>query len=108
MVGISSLFKFIKVLGQISESINKASDGFQWLINFFIIKSLSIGKNWWEIFFNFVLEIIFEELKVFEVINIWEIFFDFSNFSNKGTILWNSPTLAPWNHINFPLFFFFE
>ena len=81
------------MFGQISESTNKAIEGFQWLINFFIIKSLSIGKNWCEIFLSFILEIIFEELRVFEVINIWEIFFDFANFSNKGTILWNSPTL---------------
>ena len=65
------------MVGQISESTKKATDGFQWLINFLITKSLSIGKNWCEIFLSFIFEIIFDELKVFEVINICEIFLDF-------------------------------
>ena len=50
IVGIFSLFRLIKVFGQISESTNKATEGLQWLINFLIIKLLSIGKNWCEIF----------------------------------------------------------
>ena len=71
------------------------------------MKLLSIGKNWWVIFLSLIFEIIFAELKVLEVINIWSIFFDLSYFSNRGIMLWISPTLAPWNHTNFPLDLFF-
>ena len=49
---------------------------------------------------------IFVELKVFDVIKICLTFLFFSNFSNNGTILVISPTLAPWNQIKFtPIFF---
>ena len=47
---------------------------------------------------------ILDELRVVVVINIWEIFLFFSNFSIKGTMLKSSPTLEQWNQINFPFF----
>ena len=96
------------MLGQISESIKKTISGDQKLINFFVNKFKSIGKNWWIIFFNFNFLIILEELKVFVVIKILFISFSFSNFSSNGTILWIYTTLAPWNHISLPVRFFLE
>ena len=59
-------------------------------------------------FVNLNFSIIFEELKVFEVIKILTISFFFSNFSRKGIILCISPTLAPWNQISLPFFLNFE
>ena len=44
IVGIFFCFKFTIVLGQISESINNAIDGFQYSIKSLIIFVLSIGK----------------------------------------------------------------
>ena len=43
-----------------------------------------------------------------DVTKICFTFLFFSNFSISGITLKISPTLAPWNHINFPLFFFCE
>jgi hypothetical protein len=38
---------------------------------------------------------ILEELRVFDVIKICEIYFELFNFSKIGIMLCNSPTLAP-------------
>ena len=46
-------------------------------------------------FLNLNLWIIFDELKVFDVIKILSTILFFSSFSKIGTILFISPTLAP-------------
>ena len=108
IVGIFFLLILKSILGQISESIKITKLGFQKFKNFSAKLNLSIGKNWWIVFLNLNFLNIFEELSVDDVTNIWLIFFSFSNFSIKGTILFISPTLAPWNHIRFPFFLFSE
>ena len=59
-------------------------------------------------FFKFKFFKIFDELNVEDVTKIFFNFFIFSNFLINGIILCNSPTLAPWNQINFPVTFFLE
>ena len=64
-------------------------------MNFFDKKFVSIGKKLMNYFLNLNFLIILEELKVFDVTRIFLIFLLVSNFSNRGTMLWSSPTLAP-------------
>ena len=74
------------MLGQISESTNIAIEGFQYFKKFFIIKLLSIGKNWWITFLSLKFEINFAELRVLDVINICVTFFS-SYFFINGIML---------------------
>ena len=106
--GIDLLLIPKNILGQISDSIKIAIEGFQKFKNLFVKYVESIGKNWCVVFLKLYLVNIWEELKVDEVIKIFLTNLFFSNFSTIGIILKISPTLEPWNHISFPLFFFLK
>ena len=102
--GMFLFFKLNIIFGQISDSTKIATDGFHWLKNLLVMKFTSIGKNWWIVFLNLNLLNTFAELNVLEVKSIFFIPFFFSNFSINGIMLSVSPTLEPWNQINFAAF----